>query len=353
MSDNVSSQTQAAHGPGQGGAAQGAPAQGRFGSVLALLALIIACYSLWRVDATLDRLDRISEMASRMTADQDTLRSEFSTATTQDTQVHEQLQRKLEQLDALSNSFNRLDVSVQELQARSSGPQRAWVKSEVSFLLDAAQRSVAFDRDLPSAMVALESADARLGVLLDPGLLGVRQQIARDLAALRAVPQPDLASILLRLASAEAQAAEAPIKGILTLERPGIHAATLPEGSWARGWAMFQQTVSGLISVRKVDAGASSVVHPEEQLLRRQHLQLLLFAARNAAVRRDASSYRSSLASARQWLGEFFDLTQPAAEELLDEIQALEPINIAPRMPDISGAARMLRDKSPDPGGTS
>jgi uroporphyrin-III C-methyltransferase len=341
------------HGPGHGNSSNSAPAPGRFSTVVAYLALVIACYSLWRLDTTLDRLHRVSAFASRITAEQNAMRAALSAATTQDTGARVEMRRRLDQLAELPAQFNRLDESLQDLQARSSGPQRAWAKTEASFLLDAAQRSVAFDRDLPSAMVALESADARLAVLLDPGLLGVRQQIARELQALRAVPQPDLATILLRLASAEAQAADVRIKGILTLERPGIDATELPEGWWARGWAVSQQAIRTLISVRKVDDAASRVVYPEEQLLRRQHLQLLLFAARNAVVRRDTSSYRSSLAGARQWLGDFFDLNQPAAEALLDEISALEPINIAPRMPDISNSARMLRDMTPDRSGTS
>jgi len=353
MADNVSPHVPTPPGPGHGTSVPNVPPQGRFIGVLAVLALVIACYSLWRLDTTLDRLDRISELASRITAEQDALRGELGAASAQDSRTRDELSQRLDQLDTLPTLFKRLDGSLQELQARSNGPQRAWVKSEASFLLDAAQRSVAFDRDLPSAIVALESADARLAALLDPGLLGVRQQIARELQALRAVPQPDLATILLRLASTEAQAAEVPVKGIVALERPGIDATVLPEGRWARGWAVGRQAISNLISVRKVDDAASRVVQPEEQLLRRQHLQLLLFAARNAVVRRDSSSYRSSLAGARQWLGDFFDLNQPAAEVLLDEISALEPINIAPRVPDISSSARMLRDMNPDRSGTS
>jgi uncharacterized protein HemX len=85
-------------------------------------------------------------------------------------------------------------------------------------------------------------------------------------------------------------------------------------------------------------------VHPEEQLLRRQHLQLLLFSARQAVVRRDGTDYRSSLGRARQWLGEFFDLQQPAGEALLEEIISLEPINIAPRLPEVATSARLLRE---------
>ncbi len=330
------------HGPGPAGSV--APAPSRFTAVVAVLGLAIACYSLWRLDTTLDRLDRVGELASRVNAEQEAMRAELTAATTQQAQSHGDLARRLERLDALPSQFERLDGSLQELQARGNGPQRALIRSEASFLLDAAQRSVAFDRDLPSAIVALESADARLAAALDPTLLPVRQQIAREVQTLRAVPQPDLATILLRLVSAEEQVSTVPVKGIVVLQRPRIDAAKLPEGSWARGWAVTRQAFGNLISIRKADGAAARVVQPEEQLLRRQHLQLLLFAARQAVVRRDLNGYRSSLGSARLWLGEFFDLDQPPTQTLLDEIGGLEPINIAPRVPDITASARMLRD---------
>ena len=223
---------------------------GRYATVLASLALVIAGYSLWRLDTTLDRLDRVGELASRISASQDAMRTELTELAADDARAQTQLAQRLEQLDTLSGEFTRLEGSVQELRNRTSGPQRAYVKSEVAFLLDAAQRSVAFDGDVRSAILALESADTLLATLLDPALLPVRQQIARELNTLRTVPRPDLATIQLRLASAEEQAASAPIKGLVVLERPRMDAAELPQGWWARGWAVCRQAIATLITVR-------------------------------------------------------------------------------------------------------
>ena len=100
---------------------------------------------------------------------------------------------------------------------------------------------------------------------------------------------------------------------------------------------MARNTFANLIVVRKVDDRAGSIVTAEEALLRRQHLQLLLFAARTAVARHDDTAYRTALAGARQWLGDFFELSSPAAQALLEQIQALEPIDIDPQLPDISG----------------
>src|SRR4030095_14310933 len=141
-----------------------------------------------------------------------------------------------------------------------------------------------------------------------------RQQIARELTALRAVRQPDTLGVLARLASAEEAAAHLPVKGILAAERHTTDRAALPEGKFARAWAMTRTAFAHLIVVRTVDDKAGSVVPADEAQVRRQHLQLLLFAARTAVARHDATAYREALAGARHWLGEFFELSGPAAQ---------------------------------------
>src|ERR1043165_6355783 len=197
----------------------GVQPRSRLPTVLASLALIIACYALWRLDTTLDRLDRVSDLANRISIEQNAMRTDLTDAAARTNRLEDSFTGRTEELSRLPTQLQRLDGSLQELQARAKGPQRGWVKSEALFLLDAAQRSVAFDGDVPSAVAALESADGRLATLQDPALLTVRQQIGRELLALRAVPQPDLATVLLRLANAEEEAARIPIKGIVPENR--------------------------------------------------------------------------------------------------------------------------------------
>ena len=119
--------------------------------------------------------------------------------------------------------------------------------------------------------------------------------------------------------------------------------AALPEGMFARAWAMTRNSFANLIVVRTVDDQAGSIVTAEEAQVRRQHLQLLLFAARTAVERHDDTAYREALAGARQWLGDFFELSSPGAQALLEQIQQLEPIDIDPQLPDISGSSRALQ----------
>jgi uroporphyrin-3 C-methyltransferase len=319
----------------------------RLTTTMAALALATSIYALLRIDSTRDRLDRTNDFARTAQAERAQLRADLKSQTNRQRASSRELDRRVDALEDVPKQVEELMLSMEQLRGRAEGPERAWSRAEAMFLLDLAQRRLALDRDVRTAIVALESADSRLAAARDQTVAPVRQQIARELQALRAVRQPDTIGMLARLASAEEQAAKLPIKGLLATERRPVDPETLPEGMFARAWAMARNSLANLIVVRKVDDRAGSMVTVEEAQVRRQHLQLLLFAARAAVERHDATAYRASLAGARQWLGDYFELSNPGAQALLEQIQQLEPIDIDPQLPDISGSARALQRLSP------
>ncbi|PZN28356.1 MAG: hypothetical protein DIU71_16120 [Proteobacteria bacterium] len=319
----------------------------RFTTAVAVLALAAAGYALWRLDATRDRLDQVNDLTHTLEANRAALRAQLDALAEEGLRERQRLESRLDALATVPKQIQEITSSIEELRGRTEGPRRAWSRAEARYLLELAQRRLLLERDVDTAILALESADAQLAQLRDGTLAEVRRQVARDIQALRAVRQPDTVGILARLASAEEQAMRAPVKGIVAVERPTRASRTPPEGMLARAWAVARGTLTDLIAVRRVDDGGGSIVTAEEQLLRRQHLQLLLFSARTAALRHDRATYRSSLAAARSWLGEFFDLNEPATAVLLDEIQALEPIDIDPPLPDISVSLQHLERSIP------
>ena len=332
---------------GESSATRRAHTYSRLTTAVAVLALATAVYSLVRLDATRDKLDAMSGAVQSGSAERELLRAEAKNAASRERQARRELGRRVDALNDAPQQLQELASSVEELRGRAEGPERAWSRAEALFLLELAQRRLTLDRDVETAIVALESADLRLASLRDQAFAPVRQEIAKELQALRAVPQLDTIGVLSRLSSAEERAAAAPVKGILVTEREAFDRSSLPDGMFARARAIIGQTFANLIVVRKVDNLAGSVITAEEALLRRQHLQLLLFSARTAVARHDEQGYRTALAGARRMLGEFFDLSTPAAQALLAEVQALEPIDVDPALPNVSGSTRALRRMVP------
>lgn len=318
----------------------------RLTTAIAVLALATAGYALWRLDATRDRLEQVNHQLVQLDSSRQLLQSELKSSMEREAAARRELSRRLDAVSDAPRQLQEFGNALEELRGRTEGPERAWSRAEAAFLMELAQQRLRLDRDIDTAIVALEAADARLASLRDPGVNAVRQQLAKDIQALRTVRKPDTTGILARLASAEERAATTPVRGIVALERDA-RPKELPSGFFARAWAIARNSLAALITVRKVDARDSTVVTIEEQALRRQHLQLLLYSARAAVVRHDGAAYRSALAGARQWLGEFFDLDDPAAAALAQEISVLEPIDIDPPLPDTSGSLRALQRLQP------
>ena len=319
---------------------------GRLNTAIAVLALATATYSLWRLDATRDRLDEVNDLARTLAADRNALEGELRALAQRERQSERALSAQLQGLRAIPKQVQDLSTAVEDLHGRTEGPQRAWSRAEALFLMEIAQRSLILDRDVGTAIAALESADSRLASVRDPALTSVRQQLARDLQALRTARVPDRTGLLTRLAAAEAEAARLPVVGILEVERDRDATASLPDGFFARARAIVGRALASLVRVREVD-DRGVLVTADEQLVRRQHLQLLLFTARSAVARHDQAAYRSALAAAREWLGEFFDTSAPATQSLLKEVQLLEAVEIDPRLPDISKSAESLQRLMP------
>lgn len=333
--------------PGDSSQNRRAHTYSRLTTAIAVLALAAGGYSLVRLDSMRDKLDGANDMVAAANADRELLRAELKSQASRERQAHRDLNRRLDTLNDTPQQLQELASSVEELRGRAEGPERAWSRAEALFLLELAQRRLTLERDIETAIVALESADLRLASLRDTSFAAVRQEIAKELQALRAVQQPDTTGVLSRLVSAEQRAGEAPVKGILVTERNAFDRSTLPEGMFARAGAIIGQTLSNLIVVRKVDDLSGRVITSEEALLRRQHLQLLLFSARTAVARHDGQTYRTALAAARRSLDESFDLSQPSAQALLDEVQALEPVNIDPTLPGVTHSITALRRMMP------
>jgi uroporphyrin-3 C-methyltransferase len=309
----------------------------------AVVALLLAIYAHWRFGQFDERIDRVRGQVTQLRGTQDRLAGQLATLTARLETSQNAMRTEMRGLRELPAQVNELGRSVEELRTRTEAPQRAWVRAEALYLLDLGERRLNLEHDVVTAIVAMETADARLAALNDPAVVEVRRLLARELAELRAVPVPDLPSVLSRIAAVEDAVATLPVLGVPVTKGRQLEAAPEPRGPLERGLHRLAQALRDLVSLKRIDPATTRLVTQEEVSLRRQHLELLLFAARIAAMEPDAAAYEQSLQAAETWLGEFFDVASPAAAGARTEIAALRSVNIAPRLPAVGAAARQLQ----------
>lgn len=310
---------------------------------IALAALAAALYAHFRLAQFDDRIDRLHAHVTQLRASQDRLSGQLSTLTARLDTAQSAMRSELRGLRELPAQVGELGQSVEELRTRTEAPQRAWVRAEAMYLLELGERRLKLEHDVGTAVVAMATADARLATLNDPAVADVRRLLAEELAALRAVPVPDLTAVLARISSVEAAIPTLPVLGVPATVARRPQDEPEPKGPLERGVHRLAEAMRDLVSLKRIDPATTRLVTQQEESLRRQHLDLLMFSARIAAMEPDAAAYQQSLQAASAWLEQFFDVSSPQAAAVRTELAALRSVNIAPPLPAVGAAARQLQ----------
>jgi uncharacterized protein HemX len=312
-------------------------------AVFAVLGLLLALYAHWRFSQFDNRIDKMRAQIGQLRATQDRIASTLTTLTTRVEQSDARIHAEIRTLREIPTQVNELGQNVAELRSRTDAPQRSWVRAEALYLLELADRRLRLEHDVATAIVAMESADARLATVSDPDVAEVRRLLADELTALRAVPVPNLPEVISRLTLLESRSASLPVLGVTVASARRVPQAEPPASGLDRALRRINQAVHDLFSLRRVQPANVRLVTGEEESLRRQHLQLLLFAARIAVMQQDGAAYVQSLRSADAWLAEFFDGKSPEVAAARTESAALAAIDIDPPRPESGAAAQLLR----------
>jgi uroporphyrin-3 C-methyltransferase len=167
-----------------------------------------------------------------------------------------------------------------------------------------------------------------------------RAQLASEIAALRALPRPDLAGSALELGSLAARVDALPVAG--TVAAPGSEATPAAQSAWRRALARVRAALAGLVTVRRSN-GEQFTPLPEQRYFLYRSLELELEAARLALLRGEAAEYTQSIEAAERALQTRFDADDPGVQSALATLGKLKGIELVPAWPDISGSLAELR----------
>lgn len=232
-----------------------------------------------------------------------------------------------------------------------SGGRTRFQLTAVEHLLLLANDRLLLQRDVASALAALDAADARLAELSDPQLYPVREALAKERTALRAVPVPDLASASLTLASLIERVPQLPLLSHAPAQFHSPDSRSLDteanaETGWRRLLASVQAAASALFTIRREDnARALRLLPPESEAIVYQVLTLKLEGARVALLTGDTVNLREEARSASAWLDAQFKPDDPGVLAMRNELERVQALELRPPLPDISRSLSALRDR--------
>ncbi len=299
--------------------------------------------------------NRLAEANQALAGQTERLNRQEQKITDQEKLIAQAKQQFAEQGQALDSEREKMEQREAELRAAvsdvhkrvgASGTQ--WMVAEAEYLLRLANERLNLARDVQTARAAMLLADQRLRDTGDPGWNGVREQIARDIAALDAADLPDLPGISARLSALAEQVPQLKLAGATlggTPRRAPEPAAGTPREarSWDTLlddlWQGFKQTVR----IRRNDKPVQAMLPPEQQYFLYENLRLHLEGARLAALRGDERLYHDSLTEVRRALDQYFDPRDALTRKLHEAVTDLERQRVHPPLPDISGSLSALQ----------
>jgi uroporphyrin-III C-methyltransferase len=196
---------------------------------------------------------------------------------------------------------------------------------------------------VPSALAALQLADAKLQRLDRPQFTPLRRALARDMDRLKAVPFVDVTGLSLRLDQGIATIDSLPLA---LEERPPAAPAPVPpadESTWRRFLRQVWQDVRGLVRIENLDRPEVPLLVPQQQYFLRENLRLRLMAARFDLFARDQASFRADLAAAEAWLRKYFDTRAVPVQALLVLTKQLQSTEMTVEVPDLVRSLEAVR----------
>jgi len=262
-----------------------------------------------------------------------------------------------QQSAALTNNLQTLretelgmQASVQALHNDVGRNRRDWILAEARYYMELANQRLLLAADVNTAITALTLADKSLLSLGDPGLYKVREQVNADLNALKAVQSSDTTGMAITLGGLIST-----VDDLVLINRITRNKVTAPTNAvtdsatdtttpgWLKHVAGVWEVIKQLVVVRRTDQPVVPLLPQEQKFFLYQNLRLELESARLSVLRRDAATFKASLATARSWLDQYFDKAAPENQTMKAALTELTKVNIAPELPDISGSLLALR----------
>lgn len=326
-------------------------------SLLAIMALLLALAAAalagWQwFDARRSFGLLESEVAKRL-GQVDALSREARALSAQSRDTMADMSARLGQIEARIFETQNQRLALESLYRDLSRGRDEWTLAEVEQVLQIANQQLQLAGNVKAALIALETADARLARMDQPQLTSLRRVINQDMERLKAAPYVDVVGMALRLDNVMNQVDMLSLAMERRPARPSPEPESTAAGFWQRLWQEGQRDVHDLIRIQNVDKPEVPLLSPEQTFFLRENLKLRLLGARLALLAHDETSFKADLKAASGWLAHYYDSGDKTVAAAQSTLKQLILSDIGIRMPDISAsldAARnfkLVRERSP------
>ena len=252
--------------------------------------------------------------------------------------------------DKINDQENKLDALNETLQrlAQFVGPVENGLLVQAEYLVQLAQFSLTYQRDVLGALALLKLADQRLASLSLSPILEVRQILAKNILALQSISVIDLAGIMTKLNVLSDQVAQLPLVPSLPRSEMIVKQPNKPTkldtylSDWKSVLSTSWHALERVIVIRHHGQPIEPLLAPEEYLYLKQNIELQLEIAQWAAIHQQQPIYIESLRKAAGWVNRYFTDNGLLSRAVQHDIAELQKYVIAPSVPDLTASINAI-----------
>ncbi len=268
------------------------------------------------------------------------------------------------QIDLMTGKFAAVHGSIRQLEGKQIEQSKAlsslyrdiqkqsgnedWAIAEIEYLLIIAMQRLSLEKDVSTALVAMEAADLRLRNMSNPDLLPLRKQLASDMNQLRSINRIDTIGMAIYLANMIDLSANLPLKADVTVETKDRSSAHIFDDEfvvdpwWKRIPEIFWREIKSQFVIKR-SGEVKQALLPVEEYFSYQNLRLELGSARQAVLRSDSRNLRSSIDLILPWIHRYFNTGDSSVLNVIEALEKMRSVELQPDLPDVSSSLESLR----------
>ena len=292
--------------------------------------------------------DSLSELSTELRRVEDQLVGLQSSQVSPEDLINAELESfAAQQNEARSEIEARVAASISELSQQIGTTSEDWLLAEAEYLLRLANQRVLMEDDVAGAISLFEAADKIINDAEGVVAFSLREAIANDVAALRAISSADIDGIYVQLGAVAKQIPLLEQKQLVF--EPEVPEFVATEGELTFWQSLVQLTervltrVASLVDYRLGGEVITPILPAKEEYYLKQNLLLKVQLGQLGLLRGDQEIYAQSLADATAWVRDHFDPAEARTISIIATLESLSALQIEREIPDVSSSLREIR----------